>query len=319
MKLIGDIGGTNCRFWLLDGEGEIVFGPWRGASSDYETVGGLLTAVLDEAGYSDLSAVVICVAGPVANGKAALTNFAFEVSVDLLAAFCPADQVRLINDFEAISLSLPHLTGADVSSLGGPDEGLVNAPLAVIGPGTGLGMGGLIPDGQGGFIPIVSEGGNAAAVPETTREWQIMDELRKVIGFVSVEWVVSGYGLCNLFRTIAALDGVDVPEDITPEQVAARAKDGCTVASEAMALFASLLGGAAGDLALTLGARGGVYVAGGIIPKWGDQFDLGLFRERFEAKGWFEPYVKDIPTKLIVADDPAFLGLKGLALSISRD
>jgi glucokinase len=177
----------------------------------------------------------------------------------------------------------------------------------VLGPGSGLGVSGLIPAGAG-WIPLAGEGGHATVAPATDRESAVLDRMRRHFDHVSAERVLSGPGLVNLYNTLAALDGVPsrgyMAAQITDPEIGAADP----VCAEATSLFCAMLGTIAGNLALTLGARGGIYIGGGIVPRLGQRFVRSPFRARFEAKGRFSEYLAVIPTWVVTHPLPAFLG-----------
>jgi glucokinase len=188
---------------------------------------------------------------------------------------------------------------------------LADGALAVIGPGTGLGVSGLVADGRGGWRVIVGEGGHVTLPAATAREASLLAVLRERFGHVSAERALSGPGLVNLYDAACRLDG-EAPEALLPAQVMARSEPGTAEHSvqceEALRVFAALLGTVAGNVALTLGARGGVFIGGGIVPRLGARFATLPFRARFEDKGRFRGYLEAIPTWVITAESPALLG-----------
>ena len=194
-----------------------------------------------------------------------------------------------------------HGAGAD-----GPDG---RAAMAVIAPGTGLGVSGLVPDGAGGFAAIEGEGGHRTLAAQSPREWAIVNALAERFGHASAERALSGPGIEALYRAVASIDGVSCRGDRTAAEIA---HDAFTrsdpVAVEAVATFTGFLGSVAGDLALTLGARGGVYLAGGIVPGWGGRFDAARFLDRFRAKGRFRGYLDAVPVRVVTHPYPALAG-----------
>jgi glucokinase len=215
----------------------------------------------------------------------------------------------VINDFSALALALPDLSAAELRPIGGGAP-VPGAPKAVLGPGTGLGVAGLVP-ARGAWLPLAGEGGHVDFAPGDEREVEILRRLKRRWDHVSVERLLSGPGLVSLYQTLAELEaGGEVSEAPTPEAVveAARAaEDG--MAGAALRTFCAVLGAVAGDLALTLGALGGVYLAGGIVPRLGAAFDEAGFRRRFEAKGRFADYLARIPVYVVMAPHPALRGL----------
>ncbi len=194
-----------------------------------------------------------------------------------------------------------HGAGAD-----GPDG---RAAMAVIAPGTGLGVSGLVPDGAGGFAAVEGEGGHRTLAAQSPREWAIVNALAERFGHASAERALSGPGIEALYRAVASIDGVSCREDRTAAEIAHAAFNRTDpIAEEAVATFTGFLGSVAGDLALTLGARGGVYLAGGIVPGWGGRFDAARFLDRFRAKGRFRGYLDAVPVRVVTHPYPALAG-----------
>jgi glucokinase len=203
------------------------------------------------------------------------------------------------------------LTANDLRLIGG-DKPNAAAPMVVLGPGTGLGVAAYIHNERGDFV-LRSEGGHATLPSTSLREDAIIAKLRDQFGHVSAERVLSGPGLENLYRVIALLDSKTVAQCTAAQITEAALANRCTTSRTALDLFCGLLGGVAGNLALSFGAQGGVYIAGGIAPQLQDYLPQSEFRSRFEAKGRLTSYLKPIPTYLVLHDDPAFVGLQFLA------
>lgn len=315
--LIADVGGTNARFALVDAEGRI--GPATVlANDDYPSLEAAIQAFLAmlPAG-SKPDRAAIAVACPVGGDRIGLTNRDWSFSIAGLKESLGFSRLDVVNDFAAVALSLPYLTEADLHPVGG-GTAIAGAPMIAIGPGTGLGVSVLVPTPGGGWIPLATEGGHATLPAGTDREAAVLAILRREFGHVSAERVLSGPGLANLRRALGRLEGRACDEEFDPIGVTARALDGsCKLCWDAVDIFCALLGEVAGNAALTVGARGGVFIAGGIVPKLGEAFVRSPFRTRFEAKGRMAPYVQAIPTAVVVNDQPAFLGLAGLVVDRS--
>jgi len=314
--LIGDIGGTHARFALVSSSGEIrreTVVPTRA----YPDLRAALGAYLEETDAEvPLRGAVVCAAGPLAHGEIRLCNGPWVVSEDALKRVTGAADPVLLNDFTAVALSIPTLARSDLRFLGGR-ESEPGCAIGVLGPGTGLGVSGAIPTRDGHWAAITGEGGHVSLAPATRRESDVVLSLHERFGHASGERVLSGSGIETLYRVLCELDG-NVPEDLDAAKIALRGnRQECETCHEVVNLFAAWLGSVAGDLALTLGAKGGVYVAGGIIPKWSDAFNTRLFRERFEAKGRFSDYLQPIPTYLVTAKYPVFAGLAALATRVA--
>ena len=315
--LLGDIGATNARFALLDENGRID----RIRVLVCGDHGGLLAAV--EAYLADVAGeestprpriAAVDVAGPVAGDRVALTNHPWSFSQAALTARLGVERLLVVNDFAAVAAAVPHLAAREVAQVGGDARAggrAEAAPIGVLGPGSGLGVGGLLPVGER-WIALAGEGGHVSLAAANEREDRLLALMRRRFGHVSAERALSGPGLVNLYTLLAEIDGVPAkpygPAEIT--DAAAGAAD--PHAREALLIFAEMLGGVAGDLALTLGARGGIYIAGGIVPRLDVNFSAEGFRRRFETKGRMRPYLAPIPAFVIRHPYPAFVGLAAL-------
>jgi len=258
----------------------------------------------------EISKAVLAVAGPVERQRCVLTNCPWIVDQrELYETF--RFEARIVNDFEAVAFSLPSLAAADVVAIGGgkPEPG---APMAVLGPGTGLGVACWVPGAEKSVV-VASEGGHATLAGTCDREDAIIRQLRGRFGHVSAERVVSGDGLQNIHQAIVALDALDLAPRSAANITESALSGDCRVAHEALAIFCAFLGAFAGNIVLTFGARGGVFIAGGISPRISDFMARSEFRDRFEAKGRLRPYLETIPSSVIVHPAAAFLGLKSLA------
>jgi glucokinase len=253
------------------------------------------------------------VATPVTSDRVALTNSPWVFSIEETRAALALDRLEVINDFTAQAMAIPLLRASERRQIGSGAPAPGQA-IGVIGAGTGLGVCGLLPVGDR-WQPIPGEGGHVSLAAHDEVEARILAHLRQRFGHVSNERVLSGPGLVNLATALAALDGVTL--EITDSlQVAERARSGdCRFCRAALERFSIWLGAAAGDLALTLGARGGVYVGGGVAKRLGDLFDEERFRAGFVAKGRLARFLEPIPTYLVTRRDPGLLGAAVLALA----
>jgi glucokinase len=324
--LIGDVGGTNARFALLDPSGSIdrirvLAGADHASLADAVEV-YLAGACAPQADGSPARArpqkAAIDIAGPVSGDAVEFTNRpSWSFSIAATRAKLGLDQLIIVNDFAAAAASAPHIAAADLAPIGTTPDGLAvgkavpGAPIGVFGPGSGLGVGAIFPV-EGHWVAVAGEGGHVSLPPSTERESRVVDVLRRRFGHVSAERALSGPGLVNLCEALAEIDGATVPH-LTPAEVTDPNRGGqIPQCREALTMFAEMLGTIAGDLALTLGARGGVYIAGGIVPRLGAEFPSALFRRRFESKGRLSPYLAPIPTFVIRHPYPAFVGLAAL-------
>jgi glucokinase len=309
--LIADIGGTNARFAFAEPGGAIT-GQIRLACRDYPTLIDAVEAYLSRSGMkSRPRAAAMAVASPIAGDDVRMTNHVWSFSIEDTRRQLHLDSLDVVNDFVAIALGVTRLTTDDLVKIGG-GEPVAHATIGVLGPGTGLGMAAMVPSGLG-WIPLNSEGGHATMPASTAREFAILSLIRERFGHASVERVISGPGLVNMVHALAELDGKPADAGLTPPQCTARALDGtCPLSREAVDLFCSMLGVVAGNLALTLNARGGIYIAGGIVPQLGRAFYQSAFRARFEDKGRFGAFLATVPTYAIIHPHPAFAGLATL-------
>jgi len=309
--LIADVGGTNVRFALVPPDGV----PRRVRALRAEDHEGLA-----EAAEAYLAAVAplpppvraaFAVASPVVGDRLDLTNRRWSFSIDALRRRLGLERLVVVNDFAALALALPHFTDGDLVAIGG-GTAAPGVPKAALGPGTGLGVAGLVPH-HGYWLPVSGEGGHVTMAAGDDAEAAVLAWLRRRFDHVSAERVLSGPGLTNLYAALAGMQGRTDPAP-SPEVINERAAAGsCPVCVAAVDMFCAMLGSVAGDLALTFGARGGVYVAGGIVPKLGARFGRSAFRARFEGKGRFSSYLADIPTWVVGRDQPTLVGLAALA------
>jgi glucokinase len=304
--LLGDIGATNARFALASKD---ALGQVRTFEvAKYPQFEDALTLFLDEVGLP-VEDAAIAVAGPVVQQHAKLTNQAWTIDAgELKTSFGLA--ARIINDFRAVALSLPLLKSGDLVAIGGGkvEEG---APKAVLGPGTGLGVA-CLANSSADPVVVTSEGGHATLAGTCDREDRIIQYLREKFGHASAERAISGSGLENLYQAIAAIDGLTVGTQSAAEITNEALAGNCKIAHEALRTFCAFLGSFAGSLALTFGAKGGVYIAGGISPRILKFLRESEFRSRFEAKGRFRSYLEAIPSYVIVHPAAAFVGLQSL-------
>jgi glucokinase len=307
--LIADIGGTNARFAIADGEA--IHGEGHLKVADFP--GPVEAARHYLEGCSQRPArAAFAVAGPVTGADAfELTNQPWRFSIEATRQALDLVWLELINDFHAVALGVLDAAPGSIRQIGGGNA-VPNGNIGVLGPGTGLGMASLVWDAQHrAYVAVAGEGAHSTAPVGSAREFALVEWLRRDrYSHVSVERVCSGKGLANLYQAIRGIEGRDLP-DLTPEEIAARALSGeCEACREALTFMLSILGRVAGNLALTINATGGIYFAGGILPKLGASYVEGSrLRGSFTAKGRFTAYVDRIPTYLI--EDP-LLPLKGL-------
>ncbi len=304
--LVGDVGGTNARLALIDAEGRVrnlqIY-----SAADYATLGDIIADYLDQTvGRKRPPRAVIAVAGPVLDGEIEFTNLDWQVSEGELLAQFEFEAVRLINDFAAQALACPLLTGDSLRPLGPKLRGGSDCPMLVLGAGTGFGVAGLARS-ERGDMAVSTEGGHAAFAPSDDVEVEVWSRFRARHGRVSIERILSGRGLFELYGVLASLNQVE-PVLADEKAVYDAATKGDALANETLDRFCGILGSVAGDLALSFGARGGVFVSGGIAPRMADRLASGTFRARFEDKGRLTPYLEQIPTSLVLHPYPALIG-----------
>lgn len=311
--LVGDIGGTHARLALVDEEGHIrhpVTFEERHFPSLTEVIGSYLEKTL---GRKRPERAVLAVAGPVVDGEIQFTNNSWRASEGELFVAFEFESVRLINDFAAQALAAPLLPSDTLRRIGPDIRGADFAPLVVMGAGTGFGVAGLARSDRGD-VEVAGEGGHGAFAPSDDTEMEILRILNRRFGRTSIERILSGPGLHNLYSALAEIRGV-APVLADEAAVTAAAETGDALANETLDRFCAILGSVAGDLALTYGARGGVYISGGLAPRMADRLAGGGFRSRFEAKGRMSTFMAEIPTTLI---QHPYAALVGAARALKR-
>jgi glucokinase len=308
-RLLADIGGTNARFALLQADDirdELVL-----ACADYPDIVSAVEFYLRGVGASAQGRrpreAAMAIAGPITGDLIRMTNHPWQFSAAAVRRQLALEHLSFFNDFTALALSLRYLPAAELEPVG-KGRAVPNAPIALVGPGTGLGVSGLIYTGAQ-WIPLQGEGGHVTLAVMNEREIAMLGKLRQRFSHVSAERVLSGPGLVNLYDALCEVDGL-VPQVLTPAEITRRADEAsCRTCLEAVHMFCSLLGTMAGNLVLTLGAVGGLYIGGGVVPHFGRLFAASHFRDRFEDKGRYAEYLAAVPVYLIRSPLPAFIGL----------
>jgi len=308
IMLVGDIGGTHARFATVNVSAST---PWRlenrqDFAVDFPTFEQALQRYIERTGLASVpTAATIAVAGPVTAGQARLTNRDWLISEQALQRFgCHA--ALLINDFVALAFAVETLAAADLRMLGPTLKGLSDEPISIVGPGTGFGVS-CLARYRGRMVPMATEGGHVGFAPTNEQEIAVLRQMLPRYGRVSVERILSGPGLEGLYQALEEVSGRR-PASLSAAQVVANATNGDAGCTAALTMFCSIFGSVAGDVALVHGARGGVYIAGGIAQKIEGFLAQSPFRSRFEDKGRLSHYVKPIPTALIANNDAALLG-----------
>ncbi|WP_250508765.1 bifunctional transcriptional regulator/glucokinase [Caballeronia sp. GACF4] len=308
-RLLADIGGTNARFALETGPGEIgQIRVYPGA--DYPGIAEVMQQYLKDTKVARVNHAAIAIANPVDGDHVKMTNHDWSFSIEATRRALGFDTLLVVNDFTALAMALPGLTDAQREQVGGGSR-RQNSVIGLLGPGTGLGVSGLIP-ADDRWIALGSEGGHATFSPFDENEDLVMRYARRKFAHVSFERVSAGPGLELIYRAFAERDEIDVAEDFTSAEVTNRAHAGEALALEAVNCFCSILGTFSGNIAVTLGALGGIYIGGGVVLKLGELFHKSPFRARFESKGRFSQYLSSIPTYIITAEYPAFLGVSAI-------
>lgn len=308
--LIADIGGTNARFGIVDQQGihDLAYLECR----DYTGPTEAAEAYLKQIGAAKPDIGIFAVAGPAEDDLVGFTSIPWAFRKSKLQQNLGFSKLAVINDFEAVAMAIPNISPDLLHHIGG-DEPIEHRAKGVIGPGTGLGVASLFWTGNR-YASQPGEGGHVTMPAVTDREFQLFQQLRVKYHHISAERVCSGKGLENLYNAIRAQDKKFDRPDLTPPEISENAINGaCEVCAEALDLMLGFLGRVTGNLALTLNAQGGMYVAGGIPTKLGDYFFESRFLEEFQAKGRFKDYMKRIPVYLIKHDSVGLLGLEQLA------
>ena len=309
-RLLADIGGTNARFGWQANRAAPIEQVRTLPCTDFATLEDAIHAYLHREALGVPPTCAIGIATPITGDAVRMTNHHWTFSQRELRERLGLERLLVINDFTALALAVPVLDPSALRQVGS-GAAVAGAAIGVLGPGTGLGVSGLIPrgdesDGDGtppAYLPLQGEGGHVTLAAETMREFAALGVLRRRYGHASAERVVSGQGLFDLCLALCELDGITASPAATAADVTRQALDASDATCvEALQMFCGFLGSVAGNLALTLGAQGGVYIGGGIVPRLGAWFDASPFRGRFEAKGRFRDYLGAIPTFVIDAN-----------------
>ncbi|SEA18040.1 MAG: bifunctional transcriptional regulator/glucokinase [Paraburkholderia sp.] len=309
-RLLADIGGTNARFALETGPGEItqvlVY-----PCAEYPGVAEVIKKYLKDTKIGRVNHAAIAIANPVDGDQVSMTNHDWTFSIEATRRTLGFDTLLVVNDFTALAMALPGLTDAQRVQVGGGAR-RPNSVIGLLGPGTGMGVSGLIP-ADDRWIALGSEGGHATFAPADEREDIVLQYARKKWSHVSFERVAAGPGLEVIYRALAGRDKKRVAASVDVPEIVRRAlEENEPLALESVDCFCGILGTFAGNIAVTLGALGGIYIGGGVVPRLGEFFAKSSFRKRFEAKGRFEAYLANVPTYVITAQYPAFLGVSAI-------
>ena len=302
LNLLADVGGTNARFALSDGTR--LFAIQTLPTADYPTLQDAIRAYL-QAQSETVAQAAIAIANPVTGDHIQMTNHHWSFSIAAMQHELRLEKLRVINDFTAQALAIPRLTATEKRAVRA-GEAVAGTPIAVLGPGTGLGVSGLIPNGDR-WIALASEGGHVSFAPRDDAELAIWQYARIQYGHVSAERLINGAGLSLIDSALANAEN-DVSNRSPAETTAAALADEAR-ARATLDHFSAFLATVAADLVLTLGARGGVYLCGGILPRVADYFiNQSPFNARFADKGRFAAYLDAVPVWLVTAENPGLLG-----------
>ena len=314
-NLVADIGGTNARFALVDGADGIPYETMTLPCAEYPTLSEAADMYLSRTTGTRPKQAVISIATPVMGDQLKMTNHVWAPSIEKTRASLNLTSLQFINDYTALALALPFLTNEDCVQVGNSSATPEGQTMAVLGPGTGLGVS-AVTRVNNYWLPLQGEGGHVTYGPLDQRETDIIQIIRKQYDHISAERLVSGPGLSLIYQSIIELEGLRL-ETLDPKSIIENAlQKNSTIAEETVSLFCAILGTIAGNLALTLGARAGVYIGGGIIPRLAEYFDTSPFRERFDSHGRFTQYLEKIPTYVIRSKYPA---LRGAAVALGSD
>jgi glucokinase len=314
--LIGDIGGTNARFALVENADAPINRLPTVQTADFETIDDAIDAAVIRGANARPKSAIVALAGPIVGERVPLTNCDWVVEPRKSVARFGLSEMILLNDFEAQSLALPGFAAGDIDPIGG-GEVRPGAARVVVGPGTGLGAGALV-HARDTWIPVPGEGGHIDLGPASDRDMAIWPHIDRTLGRVSAETILCGPGMLRLYRAICTTDGV-APRQTTQEAVTAAGLAGSDPqAAETLRLFAAYLGRVAGDLALIFMAYGGVYLAGGISSQIAAVLKSGAFREAFEAKSPHEEIMQRMATAIIIKKDAPLAGIADFARAPAR-
>jgi len=315
--LIADIGGTHARFALCTGVQDIgqidVLD-----STAFPTMEDAIRHYLDSHGKPRIRHAVIGIAKPVLGDHVKMTNAAWEFSIEQMRRSLGLEHLHVFNDFAVLAMAVPRLDASDLAQVGGGKR-VAGAPLGLLGPGTGLGVSALIPSRTGSPIALATEGGHVSFAPADDLQAMLWRAARERHGPVSMERLISGSGLAFIYEALCEDQGTR-PNQYTPAEISKHAIDDTdALCRQALDTFCAILGSAAGNLALTLGARGGIYIGGGIVKQLGEYFAHSPFRPAFDDKGRFRDYLAAIPVFVIRARQPALTGAAAYLETLSQE
>jgi glucokinase len=316
-RLVADIGGTYARFTLETAPG--VFE--RAATlrcADHADFHAAVSAYLKTLPTDRIAHAAVAIANPVEGDEVRMTNYHWQFSIEAMREKLGFDTLVVVNDFTALAMALPRLGLRDRRQVGG-GQARERSVVGILGSGSGLGVSGLIP-ADDGWIALGTEGGHTSFSPRDERELAILHFAWKQLPHVSFERLLSGPGLELIYRALAERAGTRAAKGLSAPEITRRAlASSDAVCVDTLDAFCAMLGTAAANLAVTLGALGGIYIGGGIVPRLGDTFDRSRFRQRFEDKGRFSAYLAQIPTWVITAENATFHGVSAILAAQLRN
>ncbi|SFB16831.1 glucokinase [Collimonas sp. OK607] len=309
-RLLGDVGGTNARFALEYAPGRIdairVL-----QCADHAEFSDAVEAYLSQCQNPSVRHAAIAIANPVRGDEVKMTNHRWSFSIDATRRRLSLETLLVVNDFAALAMSLPHLEPTHCVQIG-DGKAVTGSAIGLVGAGTGLGVGGLIPT-DGRWLALNSEGGHVSFSPADEREVAVLQYCWRSYSHVSAERLISGPGIELIYQALASHRGHYSNASLATPEIVNRALAGTdTLCQEVIECFCGMLGTIAANLAVTLGALGGIYIGGGVVPRLGEYFTQSPFRSRFESKGRFSEYLAQIPTYVITAQYPAFVGVAAI-------
>jgi len=309
--IVADIGGTNARFGLVTGtnsdQKKLQIDQQRTfPSNDFDNLEQVARHYMESLGEVKLSGACLAVAGPVTGDSVRLTNLNWAFSISDVKRALNLSKLKVINDFAAYAYATPFIDSSNLISLN-EGQSIEGSSIAVVGPGTGFGVAALVPNGNSWTV-LPTEGGHITLSNKTTLQQSVIQALSTEFSHISIETLLSGPGLINLYRGLAKVEGIN-PENLRASQISQGAlQDPSSLEYRCLKLFCAWLGQAVGDLALALGARGGVYLGGGMLLRFVDFFIGSDFMNRFLAKGQMQEYLHQMPVKLVTEGNSALLG-----------
>lgn len=304
-RLVADIGGTNMRIAQTNGLNQIKdIRKYRVV--DYASPAATIAAYIKDSGCSSVSDACLAIASPIKDDRITMTNHSWSFSIEETRQQLALSALHMINDFTAIALSVPFLDDSQKIQIGGQAANL-EKPIAVFGAGTGLGAAHVIPHG-GKFIALAGEGGHASFAPNSELECKVLAVLAQRFGHVSAERLISGQGIENIYSALSEV--LEIPaEKLTAAEISAKAiAKECLLCQQTLDMFAEAMGSFGGNLAVNMLAEGGVYIAGGIVPRFIDYIKTSQFRQRFESKGRLASFNKNVPVYVVTEEQPGLLG-----------